>query len=121
MDAMERRRGHYLGTEVDGVWYRRYRKDGLFARGLGEYWLDGDLLRFRRYLTRTPLSIPLRRVRAVETGAWHSGRWVAGVRAIKLVWEHDGKLLSSGFVFTRTASEAAEQARELQDHIARLH
>jgi hypothetical protein len=43
------------------------------------------------------------------------------VQHAALLWEHDGKLLSSGFVFTRTASEAAEQARELQDHIARLH
>ena len=117
---MERRRGHYLGTEIDGAWHRRSRKNGLFARGLGEYWIDGDALRFRRYMTRTPFTIPLRRVRAVELGAWHAGRWVVGERAIKLVWEDEGRLLSSGFVFTRTAGGAARRVRELQDLIASL-
>jgi len=115
---MERERGHYLGTEIDRKWYKRYRQDGLFARGLGDYWIDGDVLLFQRYLTRTPLSIPLRRVEAVELGKWHAGRWVGGERAIKLIWEHDGKQLSSGFVFTRTAPEAVRRADELRELIS---
>lgn len=117
---MENQRGHYLGTEIDGKWHRRYRKDGLFARGLGDYWIEDDVLRFRRYLTREPLSIPLRQVQAVELGNWHAGRWVGSKRAIKLVWEHEGKQLSSGFVFTRTAPEAAQQADELRELISRF-
>jgi hypothetical protein len=117
---MKRRRGHYLGTEVDGVWHKRYRNDGLFARGLGEYWIEGDVLRFRRYLTRTPLGIPLRRVEAVELGKWHAGRWVGGERAIKLNWAHQGLQLCSGFVFTRTGLEAVKQAAELRDMISQL-
>ena len=117
---MEHPRGHYLGTEIDGVWHRRYRENGLFARGLGEYWIEGDVLRFRRYLTRKPLSIPLGRVQSVELGKWHAGRWVGSERAIKLIWEKEGKQLSSGFVFTRTAPEAAQQASELRELISRL-
>jgi hypothetical protein len=117
---MKARRGHYLGTEVDGVWHRRYRENGWLARGLGVYWIEGELFRFRRYLTRAPLSIPLRRVQAVELAAWHAGRWVAGKRAIKLVWDRDGTILSSGFVFTRTAAQAAEQALELQGLVSSL-
>ena len=117
---MEHPRGHYLGTEIDGKWHKRYREDGLFARGLGEYWIEGDLLWFRRHLTRTPFSIPLRRVRAVELGKWHAGKWVGGERAIKLVWEKDGKQLSSGFVFTRTGPEAQERAGEIRDLISGL-
>lgn len=120
LKMMERERGHYLGTEIDGKWHRRYREDGLFARGLGEYWIDGDALQFRRYLTKTPFSIPLRQVRAVELGRWHAGRWVGAERAIKLIWEHEGRELSSGFVFTRTSIEAARHARELRDLVARL-
>lgn len=119
-EGMEERRGHYLGTEIDGRWYKRYRQDGLFARGLGDYWIEGDVLRFRRYLTREPLSIPLRRVQSVELGRWHAGRWVGAERAIKLVWEDEGKRLSSGFVFTKTAAEAEKQAGELRDLIASL-
>lgn len=115
---MKRRRGHYLGTEIDGKWHKRYRQDGLFARGLGDYWIEGDVLFFLRYLTRTPLTIPLRRVEAVELGKWHSGRWVGSGRAIKLIWRHDGNQLSSGFVLTRTAAEALRQADELRELIS---
>lgn len=117
---MERERGHYLGTEIDRKWHRRYRRDGLFARGLGEHWLEGDALLFQRYLTRTPLRIPLRRVEAVELGKSHAGRWVGGVRAIKLVWDHEGHQLSSGFVLTRTSREATQRADELRALISRL-
>ena len=117
---MEERRGHYLGTEIDGRWYKRYRQDGLFARGLGDYWIEGDTLRFRRYLTREPLSIPLRRVQSVELGKWHAGRWVGAERALKLIWENEGQVLSSGFVFTKTAAEAAKRAGELQALISGL-
>lgn len=120
LKQMERQRGHYLGTEIDGKWHRRYREGGLFARGLGEYWIEGDLLQFRRYLTKSTFSIPLRRVRAVELGRWHAGRWVGAERAIKLIWEHQGKQLSSGFVFTRTSPEAAQRSRELRDLISEL-
>jgi hypothetical protein len=120
LEMMERERGHYLGTEIDGKWHRRYREDGLFARGLGEYWIEDGALRFRRFLTKTPFSVPLRSVRKVELGRWHAGRWVGSERAIKLIWEHRGKVLSSGFVFTRTPIEAAQRARELRDSISRL-
>jgi hypothetical protein len=115
---MEHQRGHYLGTEIDGKWHKRYRQDGLLARGLGDYWIEGDVLRFRRYMTRTPLTIPLRRVHTVELGKWHAGRWVGGERAIKLIWEQDGKQLSSGFVFTRTSPEAVRRAGELRELIS---
>lgn len=117
---MERERGHYLGTEIDSKWHRRYREGGLFARGLGEYWIEDGALQFRRFLTKTPFSIPLGSVREVELGRWHAGRWVGSERAIKLIWEHQGKHLSSGFVLTRTSLEAARRARELRDLIARF-
>jgi len=28
---MDRRRGHYLGTESDEKWWKRYTKEGFFA------------------------------------------------------------------------------------------
>jgi hypothetical protein len=111
---MQGRRGHYLGTEVEGAWYRRYRKRGWLARGLGEYWIEDETLHFRRYMTSTLLKIPLWQVKSVQLGSWHAGRWVAGKRAIKLVWQEQGTLLSSGFVLTRTAAAAVEQAEALR-------
>lgn len=118
---MEPRRGHYLGTEVDDMWHKRYRKGGMLARGLGEYWIEEDQFCFRRYLTKTPIRIPLRRVTSVRLGKWHAGRWVGSERAIKLVWEHEGITLSSGFVLTRSSLEAATRARELRNSIEALH
>ncbi len=117
---MKPKRGHYLGTEIDGVWHKRYRENGMLARGLGEYWIEGDELCFRRYLTKKPIRIPLARVTSVELGKWHAGRWVGSERAIKLVWDKDGRRLSSGFVLTRTSLQAATRGRELRDLIAKL-
>ena len=51
------KKGNYLGTEVDGRWWRRYRAPTFFARGNGELWLDEDGLHFLRRMTKTPLSI----------------------------------------------------------------
>jgi hypothetical protein len=44
--VIEKRRGHYLGTEIDEKWWRRYRKDGFLARGLGEYWIENSFYIF---------------------------------------------------------------------------
>jgi hypothetical protein len=41
-EAEHKKRGSYLGTEVDEKWYKRYRRDGFFARGSGEYWNRGQ-------------------------------------------------------------------------------
>ena len=55
----------------------------------------------------------------MKVGKWHAGRWLISERVIKLIWENDGRLLSSGFVLTRTAVEAAEQAETLRALVAR--
>lgn len=72
---IEKRRGHYLGTEIDGKWWRRYRKDGFLARGLGEYWIKNSFLYFHRYLTVAPIVIPLCDVS--EHGVEHGGTILA--------------------------------------------
>lgn len=101
----ERRPGHYLGTVVDGKWWKRYRRDGLFARGNGEWWLEGRMLCFRRLLTREPLRIDLDRLTAVETGTWHAGRWAGGRTVIQMTWEQDSPRLTAGFVLANSAEE----------------
>ena len=52
-----KKKGNYFGTEIDHSWYKRFRKDGFFARGNGEFWLEDDGLYFLRKLTKTPLHI----------------------------------------------------------------
>ena len=100
------RPGHYLGTVIDGKWWRRYRKEGLFARGTGEWWIEGGNLCFRRFLTRKPIVIALDRLSSVETGTWHAGRWGGGRTFLKLTWERDGRRLTAGFILARTEEES---------------
>ncbi len=111
-------RGHYLGTEIEEIWWRRYRKNGLFARGNGEYWLDGDYLNFRRYLTRTPIVIDLSRMIELKLGTWHAGRWAAGLTVFKFLWKKDGLLLSSGFILSKDPAEVQRLADHLRQRIA---
>lgn len=109
-----RRPGHYLGTVVDGRWWKRWRRDGLFARGNGEWWMEGRVLCFRRLWTRTPIRIELGRVVAVETGAWHAGKWAGGRTVIKLVWEDEGSRLTAGFVLAADRQEVLDLAKRFR-------
>jgi hypothetical protein len=103
----KRRPGHYLGTVVDGKWWRRWRRDGLFARGNGEWWMEGRTLCFRRLLTREPIRLNLDNLETVETGTWHAGKWSGRRTIVKMTWEQDGARLTAGFVLG-TAAETAE-------------
>ncbi len=51
---MDKKKGHYIGTEINEKWWSRYREEGFFARGNGEYWFDEDFFYFRRYPTKEP-------------------------------------------------------------------
>lgn len=113
------RKGHYLGTVVDGKWWKRYRQDGWFARGSGEWWLEGGELHFRRFLTKRPLVLPLDRIRSVETGTWHAGQWAAGRTVIKLTWENEGRCLTAGFVLAGTEGESLTLVAALAPRRAR--
>ena len=97
--------GHYLGTEIDNKWWSRYRKNGFFARGNGEYRIDNNNFYFRRYLTKSEIVIPLKEVQEIKTGKWHSGKWVGGALVIKLLWIKNGLKLSSGFVVSQNLEE----------------
>lgn len=106
--------GSYLGTEVDGKWYKRYGAEGFFARGSGEWWFEEDTFCFRRKLLKTPLRIPFAAMTAIRTGAWHSGKWVMRPVVVKVDWELDGHPLSSGFVFAKTHEGTRQMAAHLE-------
>ena len=103
----EKKKGHYLGTEIEETWWRRYTADHYLARGLGEYWLDDASLYFHRYFVESPITIPLKSIVMVKTGKWHAGRWAAGVDVVKVIWLKDGMRLSSGFVLVDDAETKA--------------
>jgi len=104
-----------MGTEIDRRWWRRYRH-GFLMRGAGDWWIEEGCFHFHRWLTRKPLVIPLAAVKEVGLGNWHAGQWAMGERVIKLIWEHEGQDLSSGFILTRNARDA----RELREELSRL-
>ena len=114
MNSTEKKRGHYLGTELGGKWWRRYSKDGLLARGIGEYWITTSALFFRRYLIKTPIVIFFGDVLEVKVGKWHSGRWAGGAPVVRIVWKKAENLLCSGFVLSRDSSETEALVREIR-------
>ena len=108
LDNLHQRKGHYLGTVIDEKWWKRYKKDKLFARGNGKYWYDGDSFYFLRYLTKQPIQIPLRKIIRFEIGKSHAGRWLFKQKVLKMIWQKDGLLLSSGFIVARNRQETEE-------------
>lgn len=106
--------GGYLGTEMDGKWYRRYMAEGFFARGSGRWWFEEDAFCFRRKLLKTPMRIPFAAVTGVRVGSWHAGKWVLRPVAVKVDWELDGRALSSGFVFAKSHEGARQMAAHLE-------
>lgn len=98
--------GYYYGTEIDGKWWKRYKKAFYFMRGNGEYWLDEKGIYFRRFMTQEPLMIPFNKIRDIKSGWFHAGRVGIGKTVTKIVWKNNGLLLSSGFnIGTRSEVE----------------
>lgn len=119
MSLIEHKRGHYLGTEINEKWWRRYTKDGLLARGIGEFWINASSVYFRRYLTDVPIVISFGDVLDVKVGKWHSGRWAGGALVIKIVWRKGDIRLSSGFLLSRDARETEVLVQEIRSRIKR--
>ena len=75
---MDKNKGLYLGTDMNGCWWKRYKKNKMFARGSGEYWFDNEKFYFLRYLFTDPITIPFQQVSEIKTGKFHCGRWQWG-------------------------------------------
>lgn len=114
---MPKRVGAYLGTEIDEIWWKRYKKDGFFARGNGEYWFEDEGFYFRRYLTKKPIIIPYCSIESLQLGKWHAGQWRMGKAIVKIVWLKDGLRLSSGFVLARSLDETLNLQAELENRV----
>ena len=115
---VEKRRGSYLGTEIDEKWWKRCTNDGLFLRGKGEYWYDDEAFYFLRYLTQGQIDIPFDKVVGLKTGTWHCGRWAWGNLVIKFLWSHLGQSLSSGFILSYQKSEALGLVDEIRQRVS---
>ncbi len=103
---MEKHPGHYLGTEIDNLWWKRYRGEGFLARGNGTYRFDPLAFCFLRYLTSSPICILYKDIHMLELGTWHGGRWNLGRPIVKIHWEKDGQRLCSGFAVAKDKQES---------------
>jgi hypothetical protein len=113
----DRQAGHYLGTEVDEKWWKRYTKDKLLARGNGEYWIEKGIFCFRRYLTKAPIEIRFEDILDIKIGTWHSGKWYIGRPIMKLVWTKDGVKLSSGFYVSKNKDVVLKLVDDLKERV----
>lgn len=105
--------GKYFGTEIDEKWWKRYRKNKMFARGNGTFSYDEQSILFLRLVTRTPLAIEFEKILEFKIGKWHAGQWGAGKPILKIVWKKDNQLLSSGFSLSTESGEIQEVLSEL--------
>lgn len=115
--STDKKKGGYLGTEIDRKWWKRYKKDGLLARGNGEFWMDAEGMHFHRYMLNKDITIPWSAMTGFDLGKWHAGKWLMGYPVLKVLWEKDNQKLSSGFVLTKDWKEAQQFINDLQDNI----
>jgi len=98
MNAIQKKRGQYLGTKISHKWWRRYSKGGFRTRGIGDYWIKDGSLFFQHRARQKPIRLPLRNL--TEIKICPCKRWTSGMPIIKLVWEKDGHWLSSSFILS---------------------
>ncbi|MEM2899527.1 MAG: hypothetical protein QXT63_01935 [Thermoplasmata archaeon] len=108
-------KGVYVGTTIDGKWWKRYTRDGFFMRGAGLGEVRNDGFYFRRYLIKKPLFILYSDMIGISLGDWHGGKWAAGRLILKIEWKKEGKedkKLCSGFLF-----EDDDNTRKVNEYI----
>jgi hypothetical protein len=114
---MEKHGGSYLGTEIDGRWWKRYKQEGFFVRGSGQYWFDTDAYCFLRYLTKNPLRIPYAAIQRIGQGTWHAGKWIVGHPIVKIIWKSHGQALSSGIALAGGKEGTEAFIQQLKKHL----
>jgi hypothetical protein len=98
MNATHKKCGQYLGTRIEHKWWRRYTEGGFVTRGNGEYWIKDGSLFFQHHTSQQPIILPLRNLAEIKVCPCRNQS--GGIPIIKLVWEKDGRWLSSGFVLS---------------------
>lgn len=116
----EKRRGNYFGTEVDHRWYKRFWRDGMFARGNGVFWIGEPGLFFLRTLTSRPIRILWTEMTGAGLGTWHAGRWAAGRPILKIEFRRHDLDLCAGFLLSADWGETRSLANDLQRRIEML-
>ena len=100
----KKQKARYAGTIIydgrDRYWSKPYRKEKMWIRGNGEIWLDKNGIHFHRFGIEQEIFIPFNKIKDLQFGYWHARGWQMWL-TIKVIYEHDGKMLSGGFVVSR--------------------
>lgn len=109
--------GKYFGTEINQKWWRRYTKNKMLARGNGTFSYNEQAISFLRLMTKTPMVIEFKKITDFKLGKWHAGQWGGGRPIIKILWENNGQLLSSGFSISADSNEFDSILLELRQSL----
>jgi hypothetical protein len=105
---------HYLGTEVSRKWWSRYKESNFLQCGIGDFWFEDHALMFQRYKKEKPIAISYDEIFHIRIGKWHSRRWGSGAPVVKIDWDHEDMVLSSGFIFSRDGLETVGILQKLE-------
>lgn len=112
MNAIEKKRGQYLGTRIEHKWWRRYAGEGFLTRGKGEYWIREGSLFFQHHARQKPITLPL--CNLIEIKVCPCRDRAGGLPIVKLIWQKDGNWLSSGFVLSDIMDETSHLLTSLR-------
>jgi len=105
MNAIQKKRGQYLGTRIGHKWWRRYSKGGFFTRGIGEYWIKDGSLYFQHHNKQKPIALPLGSIVEIKLCPCSKRIQIGRIPIIKLVWKKNDTWLTSGFALSGSMEE----------------
>ena len=114
---LEQGKGSYLGTVIEGKWWKPCFRGGLLCKAPGSWQLGEGGLYFLRLLTRKPLFFPFAAMRGLTVSRSHAGNFVFKPVVISLDWEKDGRLLNSGLVLDRDPGRTLLLAEQIRARI----
>ena len=107
MNTLRKKRGQYLGTEIDHKWWRRYRKGGFSTRGVGEYWIKDGSLFFQHRARQNPICLPLQNIVEIVLCPCKQRFRTGNKPIVRLTWQKGDRWLSSGFALSEGIVEAS--------------
>jgi hypothetical protein len=105
MNTIQKKRGQYLGTEIDHKWWQRYSEEGFFTRGTGEYWIKDGTFYFQHQVRQKPIKLPLQDIVEIALHPCNRRTKIGVMQIIELVWQKDGLWLSSSFALPGSIDE----------------
>ena len=117
---MQMKPGLYVGTLLDDKWWKPYFKDGLLFSGNIDYWFDDEGIYFKLYIKSKSIFIPFSSILVIKKCKFHGINYINGYDIIKLVWNNNGKILSTGLVFSKYSEESAMVLNKIKHEVEKI-